>query len=202
MADDLFYESDDSDDAGNATLESLRGNQKELSKALRAERKRAAELEAKVLVYEAQQRNQAARAVFQAKGLPTKFADLYLRVNQEGEVTPEGVTAFVQEYGLIPSTPEPEAEAEAEGADQAPVQDETPQYVQGMEFDLGTTQGGIEAFRRAGAEFVPVVGSPAEGKKMSVAEFQKVYAKEGVRALRLIRDGQVEGLQEGTQANI
>ena len=47
------------------------------------------------------------RSVFTSLELPEKYADLYRKVNPQGEVTPEAVKAFAEEYSLPGGSPAP-----------------------------------------------------------------------------------------------
>src|SRR5438874_2524726 len=83
----------------NATIKAIRESQKKWEKAAKDATKLLRESEAKVTAFESAARESTAKAVFKEIGLSEKQAGLFLRVS-EGEVTPESVRQFVQDYEL------------------------------------------------------------------------------------------------------
>lgn len=88
---------------------------KDLREALARAEARAAEAEKTANAAQSELRQYKATVTFEKSGLLPKHAELFLKANPDAEVTPEAVSDFAHEYGLVteaapPSTEEPKSE--------------------------------------------------------------------------------------------
>jgi hypothetical protein len=89
--------------AESSVIKGFRKREKDLTRQLKEYETRVAELTPIKEEFEATK----LRNVFASLELPEKYADLYRKVNPQGEVTPEAVKAFAEEYSLPGGSPAP-----------------------------------------------------------------------------------------------
>lgn len=104
MPDNPFLTDEDEND-GQAGQEStsfkqVRDYAKRLERQSAAQEKELEKLRTTVATIETERRTSQIASVFKESGLSEKHAALYARVNPEGDVTVESVTAFATEYEL------------------------------------------------------------------------------------------------------
>ena len=137
-------------------LKTVRAHVKQLEKELDELRKFKTDTTTEV-------RTRTATEAFKALKLSEKQADLFLRLNPEGEVTAEAVRAFATEYGFTPQ------EASSEEGEETKT-------------DEGT------AFKPVSTS----EGTPAAGKMLNAIEWFELYQTNPGEAMALANRGKVK----------
>jgi hypothetical protein len=153
-----FGMSEEDQEPSNETLEQMRRQIDDLSRELKRERKEGESLRTFKSAWEQEQRETKARTAFKDAGLHERWADLYMKVNTEAEVTPEAIQSFAAEYSLTPA-PAPEA----------------------PEVPTGSPE---QAFRQAFVQ-PTVQGVPPGQPKISLKEWEEQFKANPDRALDL-----------------
>ena len=101
---------------GTETIPQMRERIEAQNKELKTLRARSTELEAET-------RRLQARDAFRDAGYHPKHGDLYAAQHPEGDISPDGIAGFAQEYNLAPVTPPPApAPAPGEAGTSAPAE--------------------------------------------------------------------------------
>lgn len=103
MAENPFLDEDETDfpvDGDNTNFKQLRDYAKKLERERNALQKKVEPLEAYKAQIETEKKQASVSKVFESVGLAAKHATLFLKINPEGEVTPDSVAAFAEEYEL------------------------------------------------------------------------------------------------------
>lgn len=141
-----------------------------------------------------------AEVTFKENGLTPKHAKLFLATNPEGDISPETVKEFAEEYGLVVNTPTP---ASAQSVVPGLPEDGSPPAVERI---LGTgpkvTEPGISGGSIMGAAGTPQgTFNQAAPTKMSKAEFQALLESNPQEAARAYTEGRVERNRLNVQAD-
>ena len=117
MADNPFLDEDETElpgsDGDSTNFKQLRDYAKKLERERNALQKKVEPLEAYKAQIETEKKQASVSQVFESVGLAAKHATLFLKINPDGEVTPDSVAAFAEEYELPRQTaleiPDPDA---------------------------------------------------------------------------------------------
>lgn len=126
-----------------------------------------------------QVRTLTAREAFAEAGYQRTHADLFVAKNPEGEITPDTISAFVDEFGLVPAPKQeepaaPPAEAGEAGQGEAP------------------SSSGLASMSRGGSRPGESAQQGAQSRPLTQAEWQTLYAENPAAARKAVNDGRVQ----------
>lgn len=144
---------------------------KDLREALDRANERVAQAEEAAKTATAELRTFQAQVTFERNGLTAKHADLFLAANPEAEVTPDAITSFAEEYGLVPAG-DPDGSSSDDGGSAS----DEPTETAGLA-GLGRAAGGTSG------------AAPAAQPKLSREEFDKLLETDPAAAAKAYVDG-------------
>lgn len=133
---------------------------------------------------------------FKEAGYTPKHAELYLKTNPDGEINPDTVKAFAEEYGLSPvqtpvATPDAGSHLPADGS---------PPPLERTLADGPPKDANLSSFAGVGGSPQGQLESAAP-MKMNREEFQKLLRDNPEHAAQAYREGRVERNEANVQAD-
>jgi hypothetical protein len=141
-----------------------------------------------------------AETTFKEAGLSAKHAELYLATNPDGDISPDTVKAFAEEYGLqpaqAPAAPQPAPAAEGH----LPADGSPPAVERTLSDGAQPADAALAQVAAAAGSPQATIGAAAPGK-MSRTEFQRLLETNPSAAAQAYAEGRVERNERNVQAD-